>query len=273
MGNERGGAINRLSRLNRLSWTKQATICLWPTATDHGPTGYCYRARPAATIKGDDLSNGFIFNSAVDQSRRKMTTQYKSKEFVSSSDSSDLSDNGKKTVGSGESERIAKRDKDRDRQKTKVKGSSSRSSDDRSSEPDHRRHDYRREKQEAKNRETKDHGHGSSGHGSSSHGHGSGSHGHSSSSGSKRERRSPVRTSTVTSSSTPEDSVEPSGQFKTPLPPIKSTDMTKVLTSVVATPSSSPSAIGSSTSQSKVPPVNLSTTTKQRRIKGSNRNN
>ena len=130
MGNERGGAINRL---NRLSWTKQATNCLWPTATDHGPTGYCYRARPAATIKGDDLSNGFISNSAVDQSRRKMTTQYKSKEFVSSSDSSDLSDNGKKTVGSGESKRIAKREKDKDRQKTRVKGSSSRSSDDRSS--------------------------------------------------------------------------------------------------------------------------------------------
>ena len=250
MGNERGGAINRLSRLNRLSWAQQATNRLWPTATDSGPTGCCYRAGPAATIKGDDLPSGFISNSALDQSSRIMTAQYKSKEFISSSDGSDFSDNGKVTVGFGESERIAKQDKNKDRHKTKVKGSSSRSSDDRSSGTDHRRHDYRSERREDKHKSSKTHGHGSS------------SHGHGSSSGSKRERRSPVRTSTVTSSSASGDSAKRGGQFKTPLPPTKSADVTKTkaLTSVVVTPSSSPSAIGSSSSQSKVSPVNLPTT-------------
>ena len=97
MGNERGGAIHRLSRLSKLSWATQATTCLWPAATDHEPTGYGYRARLAATIKRNDQPNNFISNSAVDDvisklsvdviSEQTMSKQRKSKEFISLSGS------------------------------------------------------------------------------------------------------------------------------------------------------------------------------------------
>ena len=131
MGKKKGGATNRL---DRLPWVQQ------PTASNSGSTSYCSVARQPIIVRANNRSNDVIFdhtwrsaprkrntklnkvilNSTSDQPRRRMATQHKSKEFVSSSDSSDLSDGGQVTVGFGEPERIAKRDKNQDVCRTKA---------------------------------------------------------------------------------------------------------------------------------------------------------
>ena len=255
-GNEMGGAM---VRLNGLSWASQATTYSWPKATGSEPTGHCCYASPAATIKGNDRSTEFIFHSAIEQSTHTMAARYQSKELISSSSSSDSSDGDRRTVRIGEAEPANQRSKSRKEHTKRVEKSSSRSSDDRSSGTDPPR--LESGDRLPSSGEPKQHKRGSHKHKSSKHG--SGSHRHRSSSGSKHKNRDP----TVDSASTSGDPATSSGQFKIPLPPIRATDITKVLTSVVASSSVLPSAISSSSSQSTAPSVDLPTTTKQTKSK------
>ena len=133
IGNKVGGAMGRLSRLNSLSCAPQATNCLQAKAAISALTGHGYWASLAATIKGNDLSTSFISYSTFEQSTRTMSKQYQSKEFIGSSDSSSSSGGDKQPVGLGRSERDDNRARYKKEHRSRVEGSSSRSSDDRSS--------------------------------------------------------------------------------------------------------------------------------------------
>ena len=86
--------------------------------------------------------NNFISNSVFEQSSQIMTTKNISKEFISSSDDLDISDDVNVTIGFGEFETAAKKYKVDPKSQARAKGSTSRPSDDQSSSAE-RAHKHR----------------------------------------------------------------------------------------------------------------------------------
>ena len=163
----------------RLEWAKQAKDAYWANGRKVGPAGHLNYARQPADNQTHDVIFGstgrleaikvkrsptnVIYNSTFEKLGHTMAKKNISKEFISSSDESDLSDCERVSIGFSEPDTTANRDRTTSSgSQTEKASSSSRSSKEKHSS-NHQKRDRREKRRSSKDRSHKHHSRSESG--------------------------------------------------------------------------------------------------------------